>query len=343
MESISMQSGFQMATIFDVAKKAGVSRTTVSRVLNKSPLVNEQTRMAVLKTIKELEYIPNILARSMRTLKTKSFAVLIPEFTNLYYSELLKYIEIEARKKGYLAVVCTTEIDPELEREYVLQLLRRNVDGFIFCWYRSAGEYREYLRDIAKDVPVVLLDQPAGGLPITSVYTDGYKGIEDITTYIIKKGRRKLGVIKNLGTFTVNRNRFRGFLTAVEKNRLRIEDCLVEESDYSMEGGYAAAERMLTRGFPTAIIAMDDTVAIGAMEYLINEKKLSVPEDIAVSGFDNISLSRMTSPPLTTVSQPIERIAAEAASHLIKRIENKKVKNREIVLPLELKIRASTG
>ena len=332
-----------MATIIDVAKKAGVSRTTVSRVLNKSPLVNAETRKNVLKTIHELKYTPNILARSMRSRKTKSFAVLIPEFTNLYYSELLKYIEIEARKKGYLAVVCTTEIDPEREKEYVLQLLRRNVDGFIFCWYRGVSEYREYLRDIVKKAPVVLLDQPSGGLPITSVYTDGYKGVKDLTNYLINKGHRKFGVIKNLGKFPVNQNRFRGFLSAVEENDLNAEECLVEEADYSMEGGYDAARRLLLRGNPTAVIAMDDTVAIGAMEYFINEKKLSIPGDIAVSGFDNISLSRLTSPPLTTVGQPIERIAAEATSQLINLVENASGENREIVLPPELIIRASTG
>lgn len=331
-----------MSTILDVARLAGVSRTTVSRVLNNSHLVNREMRKRVLKTIRELNYRPSFLAQGMRLKRTNSFAILIPDFTNLYYSELVNYIEVEARKRGYLAIACTTEVDHEREREYVGQLLRRHIDGLIFCWYRGVNEEKSYLEELARRVSVVLLDQPAEGLPITSIYTDGHGGMRKITNYLIGKGHRKFAYIRGPIFCPAIQDRYRGFAAALAEHGLELESDLLGEGDFTIEGGYRAARRLLGRKKPTAVVTDDDLAAIGVLE-CCREKRLKVPEDLAVTGFDNILISAHITPMLTTVAQPIREIAEAATSELVSRIENKAAEGRTIVFPPRLVIRESSG
>ena len=164
-----------MPTIFDVARRAGVSKTTVSRVLNHPELVNEETKRRVRGIMEELSYTPSILAQGMRAQRTKSFGVVIPDFKNLYYAEFLEHVEIAARHHGYIAIICSTDIDPDREREYITKLIMRQVDGLIMCWYKSVTANRDFLVKLAKKLPVVIMDQPSQGLPVSSVYTDGYQ------------------------------------------------------------------------------------------------------------------------------------------------------------------------
>ena len=135
-----------MATIGDVAKKAGVSLTTVSRVLNDFSPVNKETRKKVLEAIKALDYSPSVFARGLRGQKTKSIAVLIPDFRSYWYSEVLCHIESGAREKGYLAIICTIEVDPERETEYINDLINRQVDGILLCVYKESDERKKYLK-----------------------------------------------------------------------------------------------------------------------------------------------------------------------------------------------------
>ncbi len=333
-----------MATISDIAKKTGFSRTTVSRALNSSKLLNEKTRKKILKAIKELNYSPSLLAQGMRRQKTNSFGVFIPEFKNYYYAELLQYIEIEAIKKGYLAIICTADKDPKREKEYVNQLLSRRVDGFIFCWYRGVHGYKNYLSEIVEQVPVVLLDQLVEDIPVTSIYSDGYQGMKDVTHYLIKKGHTRFSIITTLASssYSAVNYRFEGFLSALQESNIALESKMVEKCVYGIEEGYEAAKRLLKRGMPHVIITEDDLNAAGVIRYL-HERKISVPQEIAVTGFDNISLSRYTIPQITTVAQPIQTIAREAITQLVNNIENKVVENKKIIFPTELIIRESTG
>jgi LacI family transcriptional regulator len=330
-----------MPTISDVANKAGVSKTTVSRVLNHPDLVNEETKSRVRSVMEELSYTPSLLAQGMRAQRTRSFGVVIPDFKNLYYAGFVANVEIAARRQGYTAIMCSTEINPEREREYITKLIQRQVDGLIICWYKNVSDNRDYLIRLAKILPVVIMDQPSLGMPVSSVYTDGFKGIAKLTRHLIECGHRKIGIIRSLKKYHVGTRRYDGYLAALQEGGIGFDQDLVEESEWTAAAAAAATERILRRSDPTAIIAVTDLMALGVLKSLI-EKGKRVPEDIAVGGFDDISFSSLMSPGLTTVAQPVDRMAEMATEQLIRRIENHQVRNRDIELENRLVIREST-
>ena len=331
-----------MPTIKDIAREAGVSKTTVSRVLNNPELVNESTRKKVLETFKRLDYVPNIIARGMRNKKTKSFGIIIPDFNNLYYSEFLRFIEKAARKHGYISIICSTNSDPEREHVYIDNLLQRQVDGLILCWYKGVHENRDTLYNLSKKIPVVIMDQPSGGLPISSVYTDAYQGLKMITSYLIENNLGPVALIRGLKKYPVIENRVKGYCDALKEHGLDINKQFIIESEFTAADGYKTTKRLLAKTSPRSIVAVTDLLAIGALRYL-TDHGYKVPDDIAVAGYDNIPLSSLVSPPITTVAQPIENMAYKAVDHLIKRIENAKVKNRDIVFHGKLIVRESTN
>jgi len=329
-----------MPTILDVAKTAGVSTATVSRVINNHSYVHKDTKEKILNTIRELNYSPSYLAQRMRAQKTKSFAVLIPDFTNIYYSQLLNSVEMEARKNGYLSVVCTTEIDFEREKEYIYDLIKRQVDGIILCWYRGVEENKTFLKEIIKKVAVLIMDQPAHGLPISSVYADGYTGIKQIINYLVQKGHRRIALIRSLSRNSSTENRVNGYIAGMRENHINFSDDWITESDYTIEGGYEGAKRILNEDRFTAIVAVDDLMAIGAMQF-VKECGYSIPGDISITGFDDIPLASLVTPKLTTLAQPVQKIALSATRLLIKKMENRKSKSREVVYPPTLVVRES--
>jgi DNA-binding LacI/PurR family transcriptional regulator len=330
-----------MATISDVAREAGVSNATVSRVLNNTAVVNEETRKRVLEAIESLNYTPSFLATGMRRKKTSTFGILIPDFRNPYYSELLKALEEEARKHRYIALICTGEMNAEREREYIRYLLARQVDGIVLCCYVSVLENNAFIRGVAKRVPMIVMDQPSFGLPLSSAYADGYKGFCNLVTYFIEKGHRKIGMVRSLHKYPCSESRFLGYRDTLEKHGMRVDPDLVAESEFTAAGGYDAARRILEKSKPTAIVGVNDLLAIGAMKY-IREKGYRVPADIAIAGHDNIALSSLVWPQLTTVNIPVERIAEEALTQLIRKIQNPRSRNRDIVVETQLIIRQST-
>ena len=330
-----------MATISDVAREAHVSKATVSRVLNSPAVVNEQTRKRVLEAMVSLNYTPSYLATGMRRKKTSTFGIIIPDFRNPYYSELLKALEEEARKHKYIALICTGEMDAEREREYIRYLLGRQVEGIILCCYVTVMENKSFIQSIAKRVPIIVMDQPSLGLPLSSAYSDGYKGFCKLVTYLIEKGHRRIGMIRSLHKYPCSESRFVGYRDTLKKHGIALDPDIVEESEFTAAGGYEAAKRILARSTPTAIIGVNDVLAIGAMKY-IREKGYEVPGDIAVAGHDNIALSSLVSPQLTTVNIPVERIAEEALTQLIRKIQNPRSRNKDIVVETQLVIRQST-
>ncbi len=308
-----------MANIHDVAEKAGVSITTVSRVLNNFSPVKTETRKRVLKAIEVLHYRPSVIAQGMRRQKTKTIGVLIPDFSINYYAELLNYIEMEAKTFGYLAIMCTTETDTAREREYFDDLLRRQIDGFILSWYRGGPGKLQYLRTVLKRVPIIVLDQSAESIEASSVYTDGYTGFKKITTAFINQGHQKIAMIRDSKHYSANERRFQGYVDALKAHGIEINERIIEQSDLSIGAGYNAAKRLFSRARPSALVAIDDLTAIGALQYC-NDKKIRVPEEVSITGFDDISLSRFVSPRLTTIAQPMKEIAHCAMKQIIHEI-----------------------
>jgi DNA-binding LacI/PurR family transcriptional regulator len=331
-----------MATIGDVAKKAGVSLTTVSRVLNDFSPVNEKTRARVLEAIEELNYSPSVFARGLRGQKTKSIAVLIPDFRSYWYSEVLHHIEREARNKGYLAIICTIEVDPERETEYINDLISRQVEGIILCVYKESDERKKFLKQVIKKTPFVIMDNPVPGLPVSTVYTDGYRGIYKITQAFIKQGHRKIAMLVNDLQYMVHQARFRGYTDAFRDNNIKIDESLVAEIDVGLAAGYGGAAELLGRDSPTAIVTMDDLTAVGVIRYCY-ENKISIPDHISVTGFDGIPPAVFSTPRLTTVVQDIPQLAAASIELLIKKIENKQARNQKIVFEPEIVLGETTS
>jgi len=331
-----------MPTINDVSRLAGVSKTTVSRVLNTPELVNVRTRTRVLEVIQKLNYSPSIIARGMRGQKTNMIGVIIPDITNLFYSEFLKHVEKVATEKGYIVVICSTEVDPGRELEYMNQLMKRQIDGLILCRYRSVREDADSLGVLARRIPIVVMDQPSDGFPVSAVYTDARGGIKELTSYLLKSGYRRIAILCGYKKYPFSLMRFGGYEDALKEHGLAVDPALVIECDCTAADGFRAAEQLMKHAMPEAIVAVTDLIALGAMRYL-QDNGYSVPGDVAIAGFDNIPLSSLSSPQLTTVSQPIERMAAEAVQQLLRRVQNNRVHNRDIVLENTLVIRESTG
>jgi len=281
-----------MATISDVAKKAGVSEATVSRVLNNTAVVNRDTRKRVLDAINELHYTPSFLAKGMRRKKTSTIGVIIPDFRNLYYSELLKAIEDEARIHEYIAIICTGEMNAERERAYIDYLLSRQVEGLMLCCYVNIMENKSFIQKVAQKVPIIVMDQPSGSLPVSSAYADGYKGFKVLLSYLIEKGHRTIGMIRSLHRYPCSESRFIGYVDTLKEHGISVDPNLIEESEFTAAGGYDAAKKLLAKSKPTAIVGVNDLIASGALKY-IREKGYAVPDDIAIAGFDNIALSSL--------------------------------------------------
>lgn len=330
-----------MATIADVAQKAGVSTTTVSRVINNFSLVNAETKKRVLAAIEELNYSPSIIARGMRGQKTRSIGVVIPDFRSYWYSELLNYIEIEARKHDYLAIICSAEIDPSREIEYLNDLLRRQVDGLILCWFRGSSEKKEFLKNIVKKIPLIIMDQPATGLNASSVYTDGYKGIKRITKALIRQGHKKIAMMVADKRYSEIERRYHGYCDALRECGRGVDRSLVLEQDIGFNPGYMGAKKFFSQVKPTAIVTADDLTAIGVLQYC-HDNKIAVPDEVSVTGFDNILISQFVTPRLTTIAQPVKELAENALSQIIRKIQNRRVRNQEIVFEPEIILREST-
>ncbi len=332
-----------MATIKDVAKLAGVSVTTVSRAFNNTAPVNEKTKERIMQAIEELNYTPSIIAQGMRTKKSKTIGVIIPDYLNPFYHVLFKYVENEARQEGYHVIISSTGEDTTDEDNYINDLVNRNVDGIIVCSYKGQQETIEKLIKISKKIPVVFLDNLQAKRQTNAIYVDGYTGIKRITEHLIQLGHREIAFIKSLERYNVANDRYQGYLDAMKKAGLNVKKELVYEGNYHIESGCQAAKYFLEnkRISLTAIVSSTDLMALGVMNYL-KSQGYQIPQDIAVAGFDDIYMSKLTTPPLTTYKQPIKDIAKKAVKLILHQLNHPKTEKKQIKLEGELVIRRST-
>lgn len=312
------------ATIKDVAKIAGVSPATVSRVINNKVKgsVSEKTKQRILRAIQQLDYTPDIRAQSLRGLKTGLIGVIIPEASSFYYQELSRAIMEVGYNQGFGVLTCSSENDVQRELFYIDFLQRQKVDGILIISERLKAQKVNDL--IRKKIPIVLLDEDIPGADAPAVVTDYYKGVSRAVQYLIDIGHRKIAFIRGRRTTPSSKKRFEGYVDTLRKNNLKVDETLIKEGDFSYKSGYEATKQLLKdcKDAFTAIFCSCDLMAFGAIQ-CIHEMGKHVPSDYSVIGFDNTYYSAISVPPLTTVAQPNLELV-KIAFDLIKKWTTKK-------------------
>ncbi|WP_409304106.1 LacI family DNA-binding transcriptional regulator [Peribacillus sp. SCS-155] len=328
-----------MVSIVDVAKKANVSTATVSRVIN-SGKVKKETSEKVLEAIQKLNYQPNMLARQLRRLETKTILVVVPDITNTFFSGILRGIEAIAAENGYQVLLGDAQNDIQRESSFLDILRQKKADGMILLTARINGEL---IDEIANEYPVVLACEYIEGSQIPTVSVDNISSARKATDHLIELGHKRIGFISGPLNVIVGRDRLKGFQQSMAQNGLPIDPLLVQEGDFSYESGYNMMLKLLAiEELPTAVFAASDDMAMGAIK-AIKSRGLNVPEDISVIGFDDIKFASIFEPALTTMSQPTFEIGSKAMTLLIKIINSECVREKtQYILADRLVLREST-
>lgn len=330
------------ATIKDIARMANVSITTVSRALNKEGGVSEKTREKILQIAKELNYRPNRLARSLVTKRTNTIGIILPDITNPFFPEIVRAVEDTANKFGYNLIICNTDDNSEKESLYLQVLKEKCVDGIIFT--SSINPSSKNIKQLLEyKIPFVLVDRyididhPAG------IYTDGTLGMYEAVKYLISMGHERIAFISGPKESKSAFQRYMGYINALKEANIPVRESLIKEGNYKISGGEKVVMELLSSKEDfTAVACANDLMAVGAIEVL-TQSNIKVPEEISITGFDNISLSKVVSPKLTTVEQPSYEMGEKATKMLLKLIEGKSLRKTEISLKPKLIIRNSVA
>jgi LacI family transcriptional regulator len=332
-----------MAKIVDVAKRAGVSPSTVSYVLNNSRFVSEETRAKILKAIQELNYRPSALARSLRKGETLNIGLILPQISNPYFAELGEIMENAAFELGYNLFLCNSEDDIKIEQHYLDMLLEKQVDGIVYFAAQNDPGNLQSLLEKFPDYPIVIVDRALPFPQLDLVMADNVLGGMMAVDHLIKSGHRLIACLSGPTRFTASNERIAGYCKALEKAGKAIDQKLIFYSDGSPASAKLLTQKMIgINPQPTAIFATNDITAIGVLRAL-NEAGLKVPDDMAVIGYDEIWLGSFLNPSLSTVAQPKVEIAHTAIKLVIERIVDKSLPRRTCVFPPQLIIRESTA
>ena len=328
-------------TIYDVAREAGVSMATVSRVVNGNPNVKPSTRKKVLSAIEQLGYRPNAVARGLASKRTTTVGVVIPDIASPFFAELARGIDDVASMYKYNIILCDS--DGKLERELHLTntLLEKQMDGIIFMGREITEEHMQIFTTSA--VPIVLAGtkDPTGQLPSVDIshFDAGY----DATNFLLNEGHTRIAMVTGpLVDPLAGMRRFEGYKKALNEKGISLKDSYVYNGDYRYESGLSAAKQFLSLiERPTAVFCASDEMAVGVI-HGVQDRGLKVPENVEVVGFDNIRLAEMVRPRLTTVMQPMYDIGAVAMRLLTKYMNSEKVENHIVILPHRIEEREST-
>ncbi|WP_409304098.1 LacI family DNA-binding transcriptional regulator [Peribacillus sp. SCS-155] len=327
-----------MVRIIDVAKKANVSTATVSRVLTNSGTVKKETTDKVLEAIESLNYQPNLLARQLRRLETKTILVVVPDITNTFFSKVLRGVEEVANQNGYQVLLGDANNSIEHESGYLNILRQKKADGMILL---TANVDAQIVEELASQYPVVLACEYTEGSNIPTVSIDNISSARKATEHLINLGHKRIGHISGPFNSVLGRDRLKGFQQAMAQHCLPVESFLVQEGDFSFESGFNLMLKLLALDrTPTAIFAANDEMAIGAIK-AVKSKGLKVPDDVSVVGFDDIKFASIYEPALTTIGQPSFDIGKKAMELLIRLINHDELDKDQYILEDRLIIRDS--
>ena len=327
-------------TIRDVARVAGYSVATVSRVLNGSGPVADETRRRVREAATSLRFSPNVAARSLSTSRTHTLGVLLPDLHGEFFSEVIRGIDQAAQRQGYHVLVSSSHNAPA-EISAALGTMRGRVDGVAIMSPVIDGA--TLAAELPPSLPLVLLNCAGGQEDVDSLGIDNYGGAYAMTRHLVALGRERVAFIRGPRGNGDAEARLRGYREALRDAGAESNSEWVFEGDFQKSAGLAAVERLLAvTPRPDALFASNDSMAIAAMSAL-REAGLRVPEDVAVTGFDDIPVARHLHPQLTTVRQPIQKLGATAFDVLYSMISGEGRPEPEVVLPTSLVVRGSCG
>ncbi|MDJ0666257.1 MAG: LacI family DNA-binding transcriptional regulator [Desulfobacterales bacterium] len=329
-------------TIRDVAKAAGVSHMTVSRVLNNNPRVRANTREKVQKAITEMGYEPNAMARAFVTKKSQLIGLVVSDISNPFYAEISRGIEDKAFDLGYSVIFCSSDENTHRTEACVKNLLRTGVDGMIFTSVHLKEPAAEKL--IADGFPVVLVNRKLRNPNCHYVTCNNFQGSYDATEHLINLGYKKIGIISGYSHLSTGLDRLKGYKKALEDHGIPQRPEYIIETSFSADGGFEAAKELLVlKDRPEAIMGGNDYIALGVMD-AAEALGLSIPEDFALTGFDNTDFAARSRTKLTTVSQKIYEMGSIAVQIIVDTIDRKNLDYaHKVVLNPNLIIRESCG
>lgn len=327
-----------MVTISDVAKAAGVSLATVSRVIHNQGSVRPETKEKVRQVIEDLNYQPNALARQLRTQETKTVIAIVPSIENALFQEVIHGIGTEAEKMGYQMLIADMHSQPSIEEHYLNAIRQHQVDGIISM---SANMAQKLTQQIADEYPLVMAIQSLKDSCIPCVSIDNAAAARAMMMHLIRLGHREIAYITTSTALLLYQERLDSYQKTLQECGIPVDQDLIRYGEPTITGGFEQAEALLATGKRfTAIFAAGDTMALGAIKAL-KKNGVRVPEDCAVVGFDDIALSALWDPPLTTIRQPKEEIGRRAFRKLLALMKKQPLLNTQDILPCELVIRES--
>ena len=330
-----------MATIRDVAKRAGVSVPTVSRVLNNHPKVASDLVKRVRSAIKALDYRPSRAAQRLRTQESTLVGVVLSDISNPFYIQVLRGIEDVLSREGMNLLVGNADGDAIHEAELISLMRSEHVAGLVIA---PTHEVSPTIKAAIDDrLPVTIIDRRMRDCDVDTVFADGKAGSHAAVSHLIALGHKRIGVISGPLHLSSAQDRYTGYLQAMSEAGLSVDANLTRFGDYRLESGHDLARELMNRRKPpTALFVANNQMTIGALN-AIHEMDIRIPDEVAVVGFDDFDWAISLNPPLTTIAQSSYDIGVNAASLLLARIGDPDLPKRTVVLNTELKVRASCG
>jgi LacI family transcriptional regulator len=330
------------AKIKDVAYKAGVSTATVSHVINNTRNVSDKVKVRVYQAMEELQYMPNMIARSLRSRKSKIIGLIVPikanDNANIFFLSVANGIESVLKKEGYHLLLSNSQEDPAEEMDRIKIFNNQFIDGLIIA--PTIGLENQRKDAIFGEYPVVFIDRKPRDIPGDSVLVDGTKGTYEGVVGLLERGHRRIGLIAGLMGISTTEQRLHGYLKALSEYGVEPDESMMKSGDMSWQTGYQLAEEILKQGEVTALFVANNAMSLGALKYL-QENNISIPDQVALIGFDDYEWTEVATPSLSVIRQPSYELGVKAAEILLNRLDLPMIGNQDILLDSELVLRNS--
>lgn len=328
----------------DVAKRAGVSKTTVSRVLNRIPnSATPETTERVFLAVDELGYVPNVIAASLKRVTTRTVGLIVGDIENPFFGAVIKGIESTLQKSKYSLILANSNYDPNREEALAQIFLQRQVDAMIVApGTQGPGQWIQTAKD--RNVRILFIDNTIEGVDVDSVVVDNFQAVYQAIQYLIELGHNHIAMISGLKGRLIAAQRTDGFLSALKDNSIQFPPEFLQQGAFTIESGYACMQQLLKlRPRPTAVFAANNFMTIGALN-AIHESGLQIPKQISILGFDDMYWYSVMRPSLTAISQPAFEIGVKAAERILSCLKSKRQSvPKTITLLTKLIVRESTG